>query len=183
MAYFATDPSLSVATILEAVADRVALEQVFHDVKEVHGAGQQQLRHVWANVGAWNLIGWWHTLVELWAWHRPHVALCDRSESPWDKKDAAPRTPTAAGSSAARRWRRNIPIFPRPRACARKSAGSSGASCGPPREAGRSGKVQFVDPPQQLGAVSGGVIVCSQERTSSVEARASVGISAICDRL
>jgi hypothetical protein len=26
------------------------------------------LRHVWANVGAWNLIGWWHTLVELWAW-------------------------------------------------------------------------------------------------------------------
>ena len=90
VAYFATDPSLSVATILEAVADRVALEQVFHDVKEVHGAGQQQLRHVWANVGAWNLIGWWHTLVELWAWHRPHVALCDRSESPWDKKERRP---------------------------------------------------------------------------------------------
>ena len=74
VAYFATDPSASVASILEAVADRSALEQVFHDVKEVHGAGQQQLRHVWANVGAWNLIGWWHTLVELWAWHRPHVA-------------------------------------------------------------------------------------------------------------
>ena len=90
VACFATDPSLSVATILEAVADRAALEQVFHDVKEVHGAGQQQLRHVWANVGAWNLIGWWHTLVELWAWHRPHVALCDRSESPWDKKERRP---------------------------------------------------------------------------------------------
>ena len=71
MAYFSTDPDLSVASILETVADRSALEQVFHDVKEVHGAGQQQLHHVWANVGAWNLIGWWHTLVELWAWDRP----------------------------------------------------------------------------------------------------------------
>ena len=59
VAYFSTDPDLSVASILETVADRSALEQVFHDVKEVHGAGQQQLRHVWANVGAWNLIGWW----------------------------------------------------------------------------------------------------------------------------
>jgi hypothetical protein len=90
VAYFATDPDLGVAAILGAVADRAALEQVFHDVKEVHGAGQQQLRHVWANVGAWNLIGWWHTLVELWAWHRPHVALCDRSESPWDKAKRRP---------------------------------------------------------------------------------------------
>jgi hypothetical protein len=45
------------AAILGAVADRSALEQVFHDVEEVHGAGQQQLPHMWANVGAWNLIG------------------------------------------------------------------------------------------------------------------------------
>ena len=90
VAYFSTDPDLSVAAILEAVADRSALEQVFHDVKEVHGAGQQQLRHVWANVGAWNLIGWWHTLVELWAWNRPHARLRDRSDSPWDKPERRP---------------------------------------------------------------------------------------------
>jgi hypothetical protein len=90
VAYFATDPELSVASILEAVADRSALEQVFHDVKEVHGAGQQQLRHVWANVGAWNLIGWWHTLVELWAWNRSRARLCDRSDSPWDQKERRP---------------------------------------------------------------------------------------------
>jgi hypothetical protein len=51
VAYFSTHPDLSVASILETVADRSALEQVFHDVKEVHGASQQQLRHVWANVG------------------------------------------------------------------------------------------------------------------------------------
>jgi hypothetical protein len=91
--YFATDPDLTVASILGALSDRSALEQVYHDVKEVHGAGQQQLRHVWANVGAWNLIGWWHTLVELWAWHCSHVGLCDRSESPWD---AAERRPSHA---------------------------------------------------------------------------------------
>ena len=90
VAYFSTDPDLSVASILETVADRSALEQVFHDVKEVHGAGQQQLRHVWANVGAWNLIGWWHTLVELWAWDRPQSRSCDRSDSPWDKAERRP---------------------------------------------------------------------------------------------
>ena len=55
------------ASILVAMADRSALEQVFHDVKEVHGAGQQPLRPVWTNVAAWNRIGWWHTRVELWA--------------------------------------------------------------------------------------------------------------------
>ena len=90
VAYFSTDPDLSVASILETVADRSALEQVFHDVKEVHGAGQQQLRDVWANVGAWNLIGWWHTLVELWAWDRPQSRLRDRSDSPWDKPERRP---------------------------------------------------------------------------------------------
>jgi hypothetical protein len=45
---------------------------------------------VWANVGAWNLIGWWHTLVELWAWKRPQAQLCDRSDSPWDKPQRRP---------------------------------------------------------------------------------------------
>jgi len=90
VAYFSTDPELSVTSILEAVADRSALEQVFHDVKEVHGAGQQQLRHVWANVGAWNLISWWYTLVELWGWDRPQSRLCDRSDSPWDKEERRP---------------------------------------------------------------------------------------------
>jgi len=90
VAYFATDPDLSVASILETVADRCALEQVFHDVKEVHGAGEQQLRHVWANVGAWNGIGWWHTLVELWAWDRPQSRSCHRSDSPWDNQERRP---------------------------------------------------------------------------------------------
>ncbi len=90
VAFFCTDPAADVTAILEAVADRGALEQVFHDVKEVHGAGQQQLRNVWANIAAWHAILWTHTLVELWAWRQPHSVLCDRSDSPWDDPHRRP---------------------------------------------------------------------------------------------
>lgn len=84
VAYFGTDPSATAADILGMVSDRSAIEQVFHDIKEIWGAGQQQLRHVYANVGAWHLNLWAYTLVELWAWHRPEEELVDRSASPWD---------------------------------------------------------------------------------------------------
>jgi hypothetical protein len=89
-AFFCTDPEASVQAILEAVADRGAIEQVFHDVKEVHGGGQQQVRNYHANVAAWNLCLWLFTLVELWAWNKPHEAICDRSASPWDNPDRRP---------------------------------------------------------------------------------------------
>ena len=58
VAYFCTDPAATVAEVLGAVADRAAVEQDYHDVKEVHGAGQQQLRHYWANVAAFHLNLW-----------------------------------------------------------------------------------------------------------------------------
>ena len=89
-AFFGTDPQASVAQILEAVADRAAIEQDFHDVKEVHGAGQQQVRHVFANVAAFNLNLWLHALIELWAWDQPAKKLRDRSASPWDDPDRRP---------------------------------------------------------------------------------------------
>ena len=126
MAYFSTDPDLSVASILETVADRSALEQVFHDVKEVDGAGQQQLRHVWANVGAWNLIGWWHTLVELWAWDRPQSRFRGRSDSPWDGR-RRPSIPIAVRSYVARRYRKNIRRYRQYGAFTQRSAGSFSA--------------------------------------------------------
>jgi hypothetical protein len=90
LAFFCTDPSATVAQILEAVADRAALEQDFHDLKEVEGLGQQQLRNVWANIGAFHLNLWAHTLVELWAWDKPKEALCDRSAAPWDDPERRP---------------------------------------------------------------------------------------------
>ena len=88
--FFSTDPQTSVREILEAFADRSAIEQVFHDIKEVWGAGKQQLRYLWANFGAYHLNLWMHTLVELWAWNEPKATICDRRASPWDDPDRRP---------------------------------------------------------------------------------------------
>jgi hypothetical protein len=90
VAYFCTDPNASVADILGLVADRSSIEQTFHDIKEVHGAGQQQLRNIWANLAAFNLNLWMYCLIELWAWTKSHAQLCDRSDSPWDDPDRRP---------------------------------------------------------------------------------------------
>jgi hypothetical protein len=90
VAYFCTKADASVQEILEAVADRSAIEQNFHDIKEVHGAGQQQLRNYWANIAAYHVTLWWHTLIELWAWHKSHKELIDRSASPWDDTTRRP---------------------------------------------------------------------------------------------
>jgi hypothetical protein len=88
--FFSTDPNATVQEILEAFADRAAIEQVFHDLKEVGGAGLQQVRYLWANIGAYHLNLWMHTLVELWAWRKWHRTLCDRSASPWDDPSRRP---------------------------------------------------------------------------------------------
>ena len=82
--FFSTNPEVSAQDILEAVGDRWAIEENFHDVKEVWGASQQQVRNVWSNVGCWHLNLWMISLVELWAWDLPASELCDRSDRPWD---------------------------------------------------------------------------------------------------
>jgi hypothetical protein len=89
-AYFCTDSQATVRDILEAVADRSALEQVFHDIKEVHGVGQAQTRNYWTNVGVYHMNLWLHTLVELWAWGRSAKGLIDRRFSPWDDEERRP---------------------------------------------------------------------------------------------
>jgi hypothetical protein len=88
--YFCTDTSAEVRDILEAVAARWAIEEHFHDVKEVWGAGQQQVRNVWSNIGCWNLNGWLHTLVELCCWDRDRTELVDRRARSWDNADRRP---------------------------------------------------------------------------------------------
>jgi hypothetical protein len=75
-AYFCIKADATAVEILEAVADRASMEQVFHDVKEVHGSGQQQLRNLYSNIAAFNLNLWAYTLIELWAWGKTHKALC-----------------------------------------------------------------------------------------------------------
>jgi len=90
VAYFCTHTDATVAEILEAVADRSAIEQVFHDIKEVHGVGEAQTRNYWTNVAVFHVHLWWHTLIELWAWHQSPKELVDRSTSPWDDTDRRP---------------------------------------------------------------------------------------------
>jgi hypothetical protein len=90
LAYFCTDPSAAVTDILEAAAGRTAIEDTFKDVKEVEGAGQQQLRYWRANEGAFHWCLWGYTVVEWWAWDQPFGQLCDRSDAPWDEAERRP---------------------------------------------------------------------------------------------
>lgn len=92
-AFFSTDAEASVEAILECFADRSSIEQVFHDIKEVWGAGQQQVRNLFTNVACYHLNLWMHTLVEMWSWNKSGEELCDRSLSPWDWM---PRRPSHA---------------------------------------------------------------------------------------
>jgi hypothetical protein len=111
LAYFCTDPQASVADILEAAAGRTSIEQTFKDVKEVEGAGQQQLRYWRANVGAFHWCLWGYTAVEWWAWELPPARLCDRGASPWDREERRPshadkRRALQGEMLAAEFWRR-----------------------------------------------------------------------------
>jgi len=101
-AFFSTDVNATVCEILETFADRATIEQDFHDIKEVWGAGQQQVRNIWTNVAVYHLNLWMHTLVELWAWDRSRRELGDRRDSPWD--DALRRPSHADRRKALRRW-------------------------------------------------------------------------------
>jgi hypothetical protein len=82
--YFCTNAEIEAREILETVAARWAIEELFHDVKEVWGAGQQQVRNIWSNIGCWHLHQWIYTLVELCTWDLDHAGLVDRSDRPWD---------------------------------------------------------------------------------------------------
>lgn len=89
-AYISTDTSMSVNAILKIVSDRWSIEEHFHDVKEIWGAGEQQVRNVWSSIGCWHVCGWLYALVELESWDEPIERLVDRSDRPWDNPDRRP---------------------------------------------------------------------------------------------
>jgi hypothetical protein len=104
IAFFCTEPTASVADILGLVADRFRLETCFRDCKEIVGAGQQQVRHVWASVGSFHMCLWAFTMTEAWAWNRSAEELvAHRGASPWDHK---PRRPSHADKRRA--WQREL---------------------------------------------------------------------------
>jgi hypothetical protein len=89
-AYFCTKAEATVAEVLEAAADRGALEETNKDVKEIWGADEQQVRNLAANVGCFNLNGWMYSVVEAAAWDRSDEELVDRRSSPWDDATRRP---------------------------------------------------------------------------------------------
>jgi DDE superfamily endonuclease len=91
--YFSIDPDATAGEVLEMMADRGSIEGTFKDVKEVWGAGQQQVRNLEANKGCFELNGWMYSQTEVWAWDKPDEELVDRSASPWDGKPRRPSHP------------------------------------------------------------------------------------------
>lgn len=98
--FFCTDATASARSIVEAFSDRSAIETDFHDVKEVWGAGQAQVRRIWSNVACFNLPLWLSSLVEAWSWSQPGSLLRKREASPWD---AGSRRPSHADRCRALR--------------------------------------------------------------------------------
>jgi DDE superfamily endonuclease len=84
--FFCTDPRATAEEVLEAAADRGAIEQTFKDVKEVWGAGQQQVRNVHSSEACFNINLWMCTLVEAWAWDKEEERVVDRGACPWDRE-------------------------------------------------------------------------------------------------
>jgi len=103
VAFFCTHPSASVTDILTAAGDRFAIEIAFRELKQIVGAGQQQVRFIWANIGAFHVCMWTLTMAEAWAWDKSPGELVDRSASPWD---IPARRPSHADKRRA--WRRAV---------------------------------------------------------------------------
>ncbi len=104
VAFFCSDPAAGVADILGHVAARFSLEITFRDLKDAVGAGQQQVRSVAGNVGAFHLCAWTFTMTEAWAWGQDAEGLVGhRAASPWDD---AGRRPSHADKRRA--WRREL---------------------------------------------------------------------------
>ena len=104
VAFFSTKADASVLDILGLVADRFSLEVCFRDLKQVVGAGEQQVRHMWASVGSFHMCLWTFTMTECWAWDRAESELVGhRSESPWDNQARRP-----SHADKRRAWRREL---------------------------------------------------------------------------
>ena len=90
VAFFSTKADATPKEILETAADRGAVEETNSQVKEIWGAGEQQVRNLYSNEACFNFMLWMITMVELWAWQKPHDELVDRHLSPWDDSTRRP---------------------------------------------------------------------------------------------
>ena len=86
--------SASVPEIVSTVADRFSLETEFCDCKEIVGAGQQQVRFVWGNIGAFHICLWTFTMTE--AWHRTGRRTNWWTAGHYGSESAMPHPPVVA---------------------------------------------------------------------------------------
>ena len=142
--YFAVGTEVTAVEILEAMADRGALEQTNKDVKEVWGAGEQQVRNLFCNEGCFNLNLWMYSLVEAWAWDKQEEELVDRSASPWDSE---PRRPSAADK------RKALQVYGGARAAGGFPRVTS-ASTSPPPPADATTAPRHASPPSSVASVA-----------------------------
>jgi hypothetical protein len=110
--YFCTTANATVRDIVEIAGDRWSLEEMFHDTKEVWGAGQQQVRHLWSNIGCWHLNQWLFTLVELESWHADPKQLANRHDRPWDNPSRRPSHADRRRKIAREMLRNQFPTTP-----------------------------------------------------------------------
>ena len=99
--YAAFDTSVHSAAVRLIETD--SIPAIGPNCKEIVGAGQQQVRFVWANIGAFHICLWTFTMTEAWAWRRAETDLVDRNESPWDDPDRRP-----SHADKRRAWRREL---------------------------------------------------------------------------
>lgn len=88
--YFCSNPDANPIEVISVISDRWAIEENFHDLKQVFGAGQQQVRSIWSNIACWHLCLWAFVLAHLSTWFTPYERIVDRSSSPWDSRIRRP---------------------------------------------------------------------------------------------
>lgn len=106
--------------MIESVFDRLAIEQNFHDVEEVRGAGEQQVRNVWCHVARWILCLCLHTMVKLWSWKWAGKTLGQRTGRLWDERACRPRHPDCLKTRKKHLLRETFSVLPRRQRVARK---------------------------------------------------------------
>ena len=102
-------------------------------------------RHVWANVGAWNLIGWVaHAGGAVGLGPTAVPVGATRSDSPWDKPERRPSHANRCQELRREALQEEYSSLPSVVGCAEKSAGSiSYRPCAGSHEADSSGKCSY----------------------------------------
>lgn len=88
-------------------------------------------RSVWANIGAFCLNLWMHTLVEFWAWNKPAKKFGSEATLHGRTRIGVHLAPVAVRPCCGRSWAQTIRLFEGRAQSLQKSARSSSVCCAP----------------------------------------------------